>query len=95
MIDRSAVQARVTLPWKPRDFSHALIVLRRRNRLTDEYIDDLQVRKNFVMELLRCLSELGNWRANCGREPMHKYYTGFDWLDQDTIDELLPWMAVS
>ena len=21
---------------------------------------------------------------------MHKYYTGFDWLDQDTIDELLP-----
>ena len=90
LIDRSAVQARVTLPWKPRDLSHALIVLRRRNRLTDEYIDDLKVRKNFVMELLRCLSELGNWRANCGREPMHKYYTGFDWLDQDTIDELLP-----
>ena len=46
LIDRSAVQARVTLPWKPRDLSHALIVLRRRNRLTDEYIDDLKVRKN-------------------------------------------------
>ena len=48
------------------------------------------MRKNFVLALLRCLSELGYWRENCGREPMHKYYTGFDWLDDTTIDELLP-----
>ena len=90
MVGRKDIQARFTLPWKPQDLSHALIVLRRRNRMTDEYIEDLKVRKNFVMALLRCLSELGEWRENCGVEPMHKYYTGFDWLDDTTIEEVLP-----
>ena len=41
VVDRKDVNARVTLPWKPQDLSHALIVLRRRNRWTDEYIEDL------------------------------------------------------
>ena len=37
-IHRAQIQAIVTLPWKPLYLSHALIVLRRRNRLSDEYI---------------------------------------------------------
>ena len=81
IVPKNHIQARLTLPWKPRDVSHALIVLRRRNRMTDEYIEDLRVRRNFVIALLRCLSELGHWRENCGEDPMHKYYTDFDWLD--------------
>ena len=59
LVSRRHVQARVTLPWKPSDLSHALIVLRRRSRMTDEYIEDLTVRRNFVIALLRCLSDLG------------------------------------
>ena len=55
VIDRTQVQSRVTLPLKPQDLSHAVIVLRRRNRLSDEYIEDLKVRKNFVSALLRCV----------------------------------------
>ena len=84
------VQARVTLPWKPTDLRHALIVLRRRDNNKDFYVDDLRVRRNYVIALLRCLSELGHWRENCGEEPMHMYYTEFDWLPDNEIESVLP-----
>ena len=72
LVAKSQIQARLTLPWKLRDISHALIVLRRRNRMTDEYGEDIRVRRNLVKALLRCLSEKRRWRENCGVEPMHK-----------------------
>ena len=84
------VQARVTLPWKPTALHHALIVLRRRDNNKDFYVDDLRVRRNYVIALLRCLSELGHWRENCGEEPMHMYYTEFDWLPDNEIESVLP-----
>ena len=89
-ISKSDVQARVRLPWKPNDLRHALIVLRRRNRNRDEYVEDLRVRPNFVVALLRCLSQLGHWRENRDEEPMHMYYTEFDWLEDDEIATVLP-----
>ena len=84
------IHSRVVLPWKPSELSNALIVLRRRRKLTDEYVEDLRVRRNFVICLLKALSKKGNWREHRGEEPMHMYYTDFDWLDETTMIEVLP-----
>ena len=43
------------------------------------------MRRNFVVALLRCLSQLGHWRENRDEEPMHMYYTEFDWLEEKGI----------
>ena len=84
------VESRMRLPWKPVDLQHSLIVLRRRRGASDEYVEDLRVRRNFVVALLRCLTRLGNWRPNRGEEPMHAYYREFDWLPEEEIQEVLP-----
>ena len=55
-----------------------------------EYVEDLRVRRNFVVALLRCLTRLGHWRQHRGEEPMHAYYTEFDWLPEEEIEEILP-----
>ena len=90
LVRREDLRARLTLPWRPSDLHHAIIVLRRRRGHRDEYVEDLRVRRNFVVALLRCLSRCGHWRAHRGVEPMHAYYTEFDWLSAGDIDELLP-----
>ena len=76
--------------------------MRRRNREKDEYVEDLRVRRNFVVALLRCLSQLGHWRVNREEEPMHMYYTEFDWPDDEELAtgqkravKLLPELAFS
>ena len=48
------------------------------------------MRRNFVVALLRCLTRLGNWRQHRGQEPMHAYYTEFDWLPEEEMEEVLP-----
>ena len=48
------------------------------------------MRRNLVVALLRCLTRLGHWRQHRGEEPMHAYYTEFDWLPDDELEEVLP-----
>jgi len=86
----SKIRSRLRLPWKPRDLQHALIVLRRRSGNKTEFVEDLRVRRPFVVALLRALSERGQWREHRDVEPMHMYYTEFDWLTQEEIEEVLP-----
>ena len=50
LVGSKDVNARVTLPWKPHDLSHALIILRRRNRLKDEYIEDLCKENEYLIK---------------------------------------------
>ena len=53
------VEQRVQVPWKPRDLADNFIVFRRRIGRSDEYIEDLRVRKNFVRRILDLLMEPG------------------------------------
>ena len=85
-----SLRSRFKLPWRPSDLRHSFIVLRRRRGLTDQYVEDLRVRRNFVVALLQCLSRPGLWRAHRGVEPMHMYYTEFDWLPRAELEMLLP-----
>ena len=89
-VSPSQVRSRLHLPWRPRELEHALIVLRRRSNTKAEFVEDLRVRRPFVVALLRALSKRDTWRPNRGVEPMHMYYTEFDWLPDDEIEELFP-----
>ena len=42
------LQSRMRLPWKPADLRHSFIVLRRRIGRSEEHVEDLRVRKNFL-----------------------------------------------
>ena len=90
VVEASQVRNHLHLPWRPSELKHALIVLRRRSGQQGAFVEDLRVRRAFVVALLRALSKKGNWRPHRGEEPMHMYYTEFDWLPEDEIDELLP-----
>ena len=84
------IQSRVRLPWKPADLRYSFIVLRRRVGRSEEYVEDLRFPKIFVRALLRCLSQRGAWREYRGEDPMRAYYTDFDCLTSQEIDEVLP-----
>ena len=84
------ISQRLKLPWKPEDLHDYFIVFRRRNGNSDEYINDLRVRRSFVTEILKLLTLQGNWRPDQGEEPLNKWYTGFDWLSDVEIEEAIP-----
>jgi hypothetical protein len=90
VVTSAQLRSRLRLPWKPRDLQHALIVLRRRCGSKEAYIEDLRARRNFVVTLMQTLSKRGRWREHRGEEPMHAYYTEFDWLTAEQIAEVLP-----
>ena len=90
LVTHKQLRSRVRLPWKPADLQHALVVLRRRRGASDDYVEDLRVRRPFVVALLKALSKLGNWRPHRGVEPMHAYYSSFEWLSDSQIEEVLP-----
>ena len=81
-VKKSQVRVCIHLPWRPRELQNALIVLRRRSGSKDEFVEDLRVRRPFVVALLRALSKKGCWRAHRGEEPMQMYYTELDWLTE-------------
>ena len=89
-----AIEQRITLPWKPRDLRDYLIVFRRHDSSKDDYIEDLRVRRNLIFEILKLLTRMKHWRPHAGEEPMHMYYTGFDWLTEQEIEEHFPEDAV-
>ena len=84
------IEQRMKLPWKPSALGDHFVVFRRRNMKKEEYVDDLRVRRDSVIRILQLLSERRYWRPACDFEPMHRYYTAFDWLDRCEIEECLP-----
>ena len=40
------IRRRVVLPWRPQDLHNNLIILRRRGGSSDEYVEDLRVRRD-------------------------------------------------
>jgi len=80
LVSADDVEQRVCLPWKPKDLADHLIIFRRRQGRTDEYVDDLRVRRNFVYELLTFLMEMGTYRPDQGYECRHMYYNNCDRL---------------
>jgi hypothetical protein len=89
-VPRSAVRQVLRLPFTPRDLHDKFIVFRRKDSAGDDYVEDLRVRRNLVRGLLQLLSKKGFWRPDHGEEPVHKYYTNFEWLDEDELEALLP-----
>ena len=84
------ITQRVKLPWKPAELHDYFITFRRRDAEKDDYIEDLRVRRNFITGILKLLTLKGNWRPHQGEEPLHKWYTGFDWLSDADIEECFP-----
>ena len=62
IVELKDIEQRVQVPWKPRDLADNFIVFRRRLGRTEEYIEDLRVRRNFVRRILDLLMEPGFYR---------------------------------
>jgi hypothetical protein len=90
LVPLERVERRVTLPWKPRDLSDHLIVFRRRRGRARDYVEDLRVRRALVTRILLLLTERGEWRPGRGVEARHMYYSSFDWLSPEQLEQLLP-----
>ena len=65
------IEQRVQVPWKPRDLADNLVVFRRRIGRTEEYIEDLRVRRNFVRRILTLLTTRDFYRPDQGEECRH------------------------
>ena len=66
VVTKEQIQQRVTLPWKPRDLADYFIIFRRRHGRTEEYVDDLRVRRNVIKRILRLLKSASEFRTNQG-----------------------------
>ena len=66
LVNFTDIEQRVQVPWKPRDLADNFIVFRRRIGKTEEYIEDLRVRKNFIRRILDLLMEPGFYRPDQG-----------------------------
>ena len=85
------IRSQTRLPWRPCDLSHALIVVRRRKYRTNEVIEDLKVRRNFVRAILENLTKLGPYHKTRPEDPdstMHFYYSEIGQWDEDVITQL-------
>ena len=80
------IEQRVQVPWKPRDLADNFVVFRRRLGRTEEYIEDLRVRKNFVRRILDLLMEPGLYRPDQGAECRHMYYSTCDRVESNIED---------
>ena len=88
------VQQRVKLPWLPVDLRENLIVLRRRIGNSDQFDEDLRVRRNMLREILLLLTQRGCWRPGHDVETLHIYYDAFDMRTDHEFEELFPEDAV-
>ena len=75
------------VPWKPRDLADNFIVFRRRLGRSEEYIEDLRVRKNFIRRILNLPMEPGFYRPDQGEQCRHMYYSTCDRVESN-IEEL-------
>ena len=53
-------------------------------------VEDLRTRRAFVESLLQLLTFAATWRQDEEPGPMHQYYSGFDTLTADEIEEVFP-----
>ena len=81
------IERRVQVPWKPRDLAENLVVFRRRIGRTDEYIEDLRVRRNFIRRILTLLTTRDFYRPDQGEQCRHMYYDTCD-ISLSSLDEL-------
>ena len=87
VVSLKEIEQRVQVPWKPRDLADNFIVFRRRLGRTEEYIEDLRVRKNFVRRILDLLMEPGLYRPDQGEQCRHMYYSTCERVESN-IEEL-------
>ena len=52
VVDLKDIEQRVQVPWKPRDLADNFIVFRRRLGRSEQYIEELRVRKKSFVEFL-------------------------------------------
>ena len=78
IVTLDSIEQRVQVPWKPRDLADNLVVFRRRIGRTEEYIEDLRVRRNFVRRVLTLLTTKGFYRPDQGEQSRHMYYDTCD-----------------
>ena len=64
-----------------------LIVFRRKELNKDTYVEDLKVRRNMISRILLLLTKKGCRGEGHEHEPLHQYYTAFEWC-QDNLDAL-------
>ena len=90
-LELQCIQKRVKLPWKPRDIADVFMVFRRRCATSsNEYVEDLRVRRAMVKRILQLLTREGEWREHHGVQPMHQYYRDFEWLSDAEIEHIFP-----
>ena len=77
------IEKRVSLPWKPKDLRDHLIVFRRRQGNSDNYVSDLRVRKDMVSRILTLLTTKGFRGPGHEHEPLHQYYGDIEWSQED------------
>ena len=71
VVQKEQIQQRVTLPWKPRDLSDYFIIFRRQHGRTEEYVEDLRVRRSVIKHILKLLTARGEYREHQGVESRH------------------------
>ena len=89
LVSYTDIEKRVSLPWKPKDLRDNLIVFQRRQGRTNEYVQDLVVRRNMVLRILTLLTAKGHRGIGHEEESLHQYYNAnaFEW-SQENLDEL-------
>ena len=87
LVNLDDVEQRVQVPWKPRDLAENLVVFRRRVGRTEEYIEDLRVRRDLVRRILTLLTTKGFYRPDQGEECRHMYYSTCD-VSLSCLDDL-------
>ena len=60
------IEQRVVLPWKPSQLSDYLVIFRRRSGRTEDYVEDLRVRRGIIKRLLRLFTTRGFYRPHHG-----------------------------
>ena len=89
-IAHEQIRQRIRLPWKPCDLRDHLVIFRRRNARKEEYVEDSRTRRHFVQTLMQLLTIEEHWRQDEDAGPMHQYYTGFEVLSTEEIEDIFP-----
>ena len=81
------LNARMRMPWHPRELEGVLAITMRRNIAHGRVIEGIQVRWGLVSRLLAALMRVGTWRSGEPPGPMHKHYDPrlFDVLDEEAV----------
>ena len=88
------VEARVQMPWHPKQMRNKLVIMLRRNIGRGVVIEGIQVRWWLVAQILQALTEMGPYRLDGSIGPMHKYYDPrlFHVMSEEEImRECAPW----